>query len=228
MKKILIAMLSVAALCAGAKTPSDLVAEFNAKASAPTDWAAAAKIASDNSADVAAAISVWAADANITKPESELTAEQHKNAQAARMIAGQYLTANPSQIKTLPLRFACFVISSKVFDEFSADNPNFYADLKAADFKVDGKPLPANSVIQIALAAGDTDYVAQMPVRVAASSPRYVGAMADWLLAQSDVAAALKKAQSIESYYITSGREVPTKLKAVLTALTRRLVTSKI
>ena len=78
-----------------------------------------------------------------------------------------------------------------------------------------------------ALAAGDTDYVAAMPVRVAASSPCYVGAMADWLLAQSDVSGALKKAQAIETYYITSGREVPSKLKAVLTALTRRLVTSK-
>ena len=77
---------------------------------------------------------------------------------------GLFILISNSVIRTFPQEpFFLFL----VFDEFNADNPSFYADLKAADFKVDGKPLPANSVIQIALAAGDTDYVAAMPVRVA-------------------------------------------------------------
>lgn len=227
MKNTLILLLSAFALCASAKNAAELVAEFNAKAAHGCDFPVAMQIAAENSADVAAAIPVWTADADLLKSNEELSAEQRKNAQAARMIAGQYLTANPEAIKTLPLRFACHVISSKVVDVFGADNPNFYADLKAADFKIDGVRLPVNSIVQMACTANDAEYIASMPVSQAVQSPRYIDVMARWLLESDDISASIKKAQEIETYYITAGKEVPSKLKAVLTALARRLATSK-
>ena len=115
---------------------------------------------------------------------------------------------------------------------YEVDNPNFYAELKAADFIVDGVKLPAYVVCNLAKSAQDIDYIKALPVADGLAAPDiYLRYVFDGLLEMEDAVAAKAKCREIvnafarrkmfASPYFTQAQEIDK-------ILTRRLVDSKI
>ncbi len=230
-KTITILFATLTAFCVFAKTPDELIAEFNAKASSDKDYKVAQQIAIENASDVKSAVQVWA-NGDVAKFDEATckarTTEQSKNVQAARMIAGQYLNLNSAEIKSVPLAFACLVISRKVIGVYSVDNPNFYEELKASGFKVDGVEIPPYARLNLVLTAKDYDYLATLPVGQCYYNLDYIPTMVERWLNMSDVSQALNQAKKLRNFYIVRKWEIPTQLKSVIAELTKDLVSAKL
>jgi hypothetical protein len=229
MKKAITIILSTAiALCAFAKTGDELIAEYWSKATGMNDYPVAKAIVDANTADVKTAISVWAnGDAGKFNTEEKRSEQSKKDVQAARLMAGSYLVRNPGDIKSLPVLFACEVISSKVVDAYAVENPSFYAELKAGDFKVNGVKLRPNSICNIAISAGDLEYVMSLPIDGVVNNINYQSILKKQLLVM-DVATAKAKITEIENWYLLKDREIPSSIKAISKVLTSRLVDEKL
>lgn len=192
------------------------------------DYPIAKAIVDANTADVKAAISVWAnGNAGKFNAEEKRSEQDKRDIQAARLIAGSYLVRNTSEIKSVPVLFACEVASTKVINAYSIENPSFYTELKAADFKINDVKLRPNSICNIAISAGDLEYIAAMPIDDVAGNANYAYAMVKYLLS-IDVTTAKAKVTEIENWYIIRNREIPSGIQAVSKALTSRLVDEKL
>lgn len=229
MKKALTILLSTAfAFCAFAKTADELVAEYWSKATGLNEYPIAKAIVDNNKADVKNALSVWAnGDAGKFDKENKRDEQSKKNVQAARLIAGSYLVRNLDGAKGLPTLFLCEVVSSRVVEIFSSENPTFYHELKSADFKIDGVRLRPNAICNIALSAGDVQYAMSMPLNDVVGNLNFQRVLINELL-KMPVADAKAKVVEIENWYILRGREIPNNIKAISKVLTSRLVDEKL
>ena len=221
------------ALCAGAKTVDELAAEYNAQAKSASDFDVAVELAKANTAEMPALIAAWAAEPNAKFSAFEdaaknWTSEQKKRQQALAMVFGQYLIWNLDQIKKLPLRAACITTSTRIIQAYEVDNPSLYGELKAANFVVDGVKLPTYAIINMAVAARDLALIANMPVDDAATNVHYIDAIVRYYVASDDIAEAKAKIREIENWYLTRGKEIPSKITALSKVLTARLVDQKV
>ena len=239
MKKIITLVSVIAfAVAANAKTSAELSAEYIAAVNGGMDgWNASITVYQDNAADVAAFFETWKGTNAAKFSETDeinkaMTAEQKQENSRMRHLFTQYLLAHPDKFATTPVRTALLTCPSRCVAAYEVDNPNFYAELKAADFVVDGVKLPAYVVCNLAKSAQDIDYIKALPVADGlAASDVYLRYVFDGLLEMEDAVAAKAKCREIvnafasrkmfASPYFTQAQEIDK-------ILTRRLVDSKI
>lgn len=241
MKKLILVMAtSAVALSALAKTEKELMDDFaRGIAANKTPWEISQEIYTANSADIAREFSSWK-NKDIAKfdpeeaPLKELKMSEEDKLTSIRMrqLFTQYLIANPSEMAKMPLRAALLACPGRSFGILSAQTPNFYSELKAKDFVVDGVKLPAYARFNLAKSAGDWDTIKNAPVAEGMQAKDiYLGAVLPSLLDMEDILAAKNKCTEIENYLIKSNkfntREM-SKVQAINRALTARLVDSKI
>ena len=230
MKKLLISLLSLVALTSFAKTADELVTEYWSKAAGMDDYAVAKAIVNANKADLPAAIEAWSkGEAGKFDAKDKRSEQSKKDVQAARMLAGAYIVQNLNSfdITKLPVLFACEVVSTQVVKAYEVSNPTFYSELKAADFKVDGIKLRTHAICNIAISAGDMEYVMSLPLQEVINNVPFREALVKHLL-KMPVAEAKAKVVEIENWYIERNREIPANIKAVSKVLTSRLVDAKL
>lgn len=239
MKKLL-SIISVIAFAAtaNAKTSAELSAEYIAAVNAgDSEWDAAVKVYQDNAADVATLFESWKNTnaAKFTETDEinkAMTSAQKLENSRIRRLFTQYLIAHTDKFSTTPKRTALLMCPSRCVEAFGVDNPNFYEELKAAGFVVDGAKLPAYAICNLAKSAQDYDYIKALPVADGlAASDIYLKYVFDGLLEMEDAVAAKAKCREIvnalasrkmfSSSYFTTAQEIDK-------ILTRRLVDSKI
>ncbi len=239
MKKIITLISVIAfAIAANAKTSAELAAEYAASVKAGnTEWDAAIEVYQNNSADVATLFESWKTTnaAKFTETDeinkSMTSAQKLENSRIRRLFT-QYLLAHTDKFATTPVRTALLTCPSRCVAAYEVDNPNFYAELKAVDFIVDGVKLPAYVVCNLAKSAQDIDYIKALPVADGLAAPDvYLRYVFDGLLEMEDAVAAKAKCREIvnafarrkmfSSPYFTQAQEIDK-------ILTRRLVDSKI
>lgn len=239
MKKI-ITLVSVIAFAAtaNAKTAAELVAELDAaKANGASMWVASTEVYQNNSADVATLFEAWKTTNAAKFSETDeinkaMTPESKKENKSMRFLFTRYLVANTDKIATTPKRTALLCCPSHCVAAYEVDNPNFYADLKAAGFVVDGVKLPAYVVCNLAKSVQDFDYIKSLSIEEGINSPEiYFSCVFEGILDMSDATAAkakiteiinaLAKKKLFESKYMAQA-------KAVNSIITARLVDSKI
>ena len=239
MKKIITLVSVIAfAVAANAKTAAELVAELDAaKANGVSMWVASTEVYQANASDVATLFEAWK-NTNAGKfksgeaPNASMTPESQKENENMRFLFTRHLVANTDKIATTPKRTALLCCPSYCVAAFGANDANFYANLKAAGFIVDGVKLPAYVVCNLAKSAQDYDYIKALPVADGlAASDIYLRYVFDGLLEMEDAVAAKAKCREIvnafasrkmfASPYFTQAQEIDK-------ILTRRLVDSKI
>ncbi len=239
MKKIITLVSVIAfAVAANAKTSAELAAEFDASEKAGnTEWDAAVKVYQDNASDVATLFEAWK-NTNAGKfnsneaPNASMTLESKKENESMRRLYTQYLLAHTDKFAGTPKRTALLTCPSSCVEAFGVDNPNFYEELKAAGFVVDGVKLPAYVVCNLAKSVQDFDYIKSLSLEEGLQSPEiYFSCVFDGILDMSDATAAkakiteiinaLAKKKLFESKYMAQA-------KAVNSIITARLVDSKI
>ena len=230
MKKLLISLLAIASLTSFAKTADELVSEYWSKATGMNDYVVAKTIVNDNKADLPTAIEAWSnGEAGKFDAEDKRSEQSKKDVQAARLMAGSYIVQNVPNydLTKLPVLFACEVASTQVVKAYEVSNPTFYSELKAADFKVNGIKIRSNAITNIAISAGDIDYVMAMPLKDTIGNINFQYILVKHLL-KMPVAEAKAKVVEIENWYIERDREIPSNIKAVSKVLTSRLVDAKL
>ena len=239
MKKIITLISVIAfAVAANAKTSAELAAEYAASIKAGnSEWDAAIEVYQNNSADVATLFESWKTTnaAKFTETDeinkSMTSAQKLENSRIRRLFT-QYLLAHTDKFATTPVRTALVSCPSRCAAAYEVENPNFYEELKAADFIVDGVKLPAYVVCNLAKSVQDIDYIKALPVSdVLAANDVYLRYVFDGLLEMEDAVAAKAKCREIvnafarrkmfASPYFTQAQEIDK-------ILTRRLVDSKI
>ena len=163
MRKIIITTLAlVCGLGAYAKTLAELKAEMPAYQDNETVRAARLAYLAENRADFLREFDAWK-DTNAAKfyageaPNASMTDEQKKLAvENRRFFAAVYWVLTPDCPANTGLR----LVPQLYIKNAEAANPNFYRDLKAAGFEIDGVKLPAFLQIRCALLCGDIDYFA--------------------------------------------------------------------
>lgn len=227
MKKLLISLISVVALSATAKTADQLVDEYLAATDGKVSFDVAKGIVDKNTNDVAEAIKVW----SVGEPskfgvdyEKSRTPEVTRKVLAARMMSGEYFREYPDAILTVPQTYALLTNIRVSYGKFSVDNPNFYQQLKAAEFKIDGKELPGYVQNTLALCADDIEYLATLPSKTIVANPTALGKVIVYLLDQKDTQTAFNKVQEFENYFISADKPEPVKVKAAWILLKRRLI----
>lgn len=239
MKKLLATITVIAfAVAANAKTSAELSAEYIAAINAGnSEWDAAVKVYQDNAADVAALFEAWKNTTSAKFSENEAPNKSATDAQKLensrmRRLYTQYLLAHSDKFAGTPKRTALLTCPSRCVDAFGVDNPNFYEELKAAGFVVDGAKLPAYAICNLAQAAQDYDYIKALPVADGLlASDIYLKYVFDGLLESTDAVAAKAKCREIvnalasrkmfSSPYFAQAQEIDK-------ILTRRLIDSKI
>ncbi len=239
MKKI-ISIISVIAfaVAANAKTAAELVAELDAaKANGVSMWVASTEVYQANAADIATLFETWK-NTNAGKfksgeaPNASMTPESKKENESMRFLFTRHLVANTDKIATTPKRTALLCCPSYCVAAFGANDANFYADLKAAGFVVDGVKLPTYAICNLAKSVQDFDYIKSLSLAEGMESPEiYFACVFDGILDMSDATAAktkiteiinfLAKKKLFESKYMAQA-------KAVNSIITARLVDSKI
>ena len=239
MKKI-ISIISVIAfaVAANAKTSAELAAELDAATANGADsWEASTEVYQANAADVATLFEAWK-NTNAGKfksgdaPNASMTPEQKIENEKMRFLFTRYLVANTDKIATTPKRTALLCCPSHCVAVYEVDNPNFYAELKAAGFVVDGVKLPMYAICNLAKSVQDIDYIKALSIADGLASPEiYFATVFDSILDMSDATAAkakiteiinaLAKKKLFESKYMAQA-------KAVNSIITARLVDSKI
>ncbi len=239
MKKIFIALSLIAfAFVANAKTIQELAKEYQAlQDSGETQWHASQAVYTANTADVVTAFETWkntneAKFSTFEDPTKNLTDEQKKEVNAVRAIMTHYFIENPEKMNAAPARVVYIACPSKCYTVFSAVNPNFYQDLKSADFVVDGIKLPTYSRAHIAKSAGDNEYITSLTIAEGLQSPDiYFATVIESLLGSKDIEASKSKCCEIENYFINKkmfNSPYLSQIQAVNKVLTARLVDKKI
>ncbi len=239
MKKI-ITLVSVIALAAtaNAKTSAELSAEYIAAVNGgASDWNAAIEVYQNNSADVATLFESWkntnaAKFAELDEINKTMTSAQRLENSRMRKLYTQYLLAHSDKFAGTPKRTALLTCPSRCVDAYEVENPNFYSEIKAAGFVVDGVKLPAYAICNLAKGAQDIDYIKSLPVADGIAAINiYFRYVFDDLLESTDAVAAKAKCREIinalasrkmfSSPYFAQAQEIDK-------ILTRRLVDSKI
>lgn len=227
MKKLLISLISVVALSATAKTADQLVDEYLAATDGKVSFDVARGIVDKNTNDVAAAIKVWSVGEPSkfgTDYEGNRTPKDARKVMAARLLSGEYFREYPDAILTVPQTYALLTNMRVSYEKFSVANPNFYEQLKAAEFKIDGKKLPEYAQNTLALCADDIEYLATLPTTVIVGNPTSLDKVIIYLLNQKDTQTAFNKVQEFENYFISADKPEPVKVKAAWILLKRRLI----
>ena len=223
MKK-LITLISImaAAVAAEAKTQSELVAEYNALAKdmrVQRDWATV------NKADLLGIWANWKTSAFAKFDESGLTKEQKSENGTLTRIFGKLCDRHYEEM--LPMSDIAFIRigCGQIVPRKGAD---WYAQLKAADFVVDGVALADGTKFTLSAWFGDTETAMSMPASVGVRSSLYPSIVAKNLLSSANLAAAKDKINEIKQAYILAGLDIPPTIQAVSKELTSRLIDSKI
>lgn len=239
MKKIITTIFAaVLATSAFAKTSAELSAEYIAAVNGGMDgWNASVSTYQDNAADVAALFETWkgtnaAKFSETDEINNAMTAEQKLENSRMRHLFTQYLLAHADKFATTPVRTALLTCPSRCVDAYGVSNPNFYDELKAAGFVVDGVKLPVYAICNLAKGAQDFDAIKGLSVDDGILCPQlYFGCVFDGILDMTDATAAktkiteiinaLAKKKLFDSKYMAQA-------KAVNSIITARLVDSKI
>lgn len=223
MKK-LITLISImaAAVAAEAKTQAELVSEYNALANVmqvQRDWATA------NKADLLAIWTNWKTSAFAKFDDSGLTKEQKSENGTLARIFGKLCDRHYEEM--LPMSDIAFIRigCGQIVPRKGAD---WYAQVKAADFVVDGVPLSDGTKFTLAAWFGDTETAMSMPASVGVRSSLYPSIVAKSLLSSANLTAAKDKINEIKQTYILAGLDIPPTIQAVSKELTSRLLDSKI
>ena len=239
MKKIITLVSVIAfAVAANAKTSAELSAEYIAAVNGGSDyWNAAVSVYQNNSEDVAALFEDWK-NTNAAKFQENdeinkaMTAVQRVENSRMRHIFTMFLLAHTDKIKSTPVRTALLTCPSRCVGAYESDNPNFYSDIKAAGFVVDGVKLPAYSICNLAKSVQDFDVIKNLPLDEGILCPDiYFPQLFDSILDISDPTAAKAKITEIINA-LAKKRLFESKwmgqAKAVNSIITARLVDGKI
>lgn len=239
MKKITtIILAAVLTTSAFAKNSAELAAEFVASVKAGnSDWDASIEVYQNNAADIATLFESWkgtnaAKFAEQDEPNKAMTSEQRLENSRMRKLYTQYLLAHSDKFATTPVRTALLTCPSRCVGAYETGNPNFYDEIKNADFVVDGVKLPVYSICNLAKSAQDFDAIRNLSVADGVMSPDiYFVYVFDGILDMTDATAAkakiteiinaLAKKKLYESKWMAQA-------KAVNSIITARLVDSKI
>ena len=223
MKKLITTILAaVLAISAFAKTQSELVAEYNALANVmqvQRDWATA------NKTDLLAIWANWKTSAFAKFDDSGLTKEQKSENGTLTRIFGKLCDRHYEEM--LPMSDIAFIRigCGQIVPRKGAD---WYAQLKAADFVVDGVALADGTKFTLAAWFGDTETAMSMPASVGVRSSLYPSIVAKSLLSSANLTVAKEKINEIKQAYILAGLDIPPTIQAVSKELTSRLLDSKI
>ena len=223
MKKITLTLLAaILAIAAEAKTQAELVSEYNALANVmqvQRDWATA------NKADLLAIWTNWKTSAFAKFDDSGLTKEQKSENGTLTRIFGKLCDRHYEEM--LPMSDIAFIRigCGQIVPRKGAD---WYAQVKAADFVVDGVPLSDGTKFTLAAWFGDTETAMSMPASVGVRNSLYPSIVAKNLLSSANLAAAKDKINEIKQTYILAGLDIPPTIQAVSKELTSRLLDSKI
>ncbi len=223
MKKTITTLLAaVLAISAFAKTQAELVAEYNALAKdmqVQRDWATA------NKADLLGIWANWKTSAFAKFDDSGLTAEQKAENSTLLRIFGKLCDRHYEEM--LPMSDIAFVRigCGKIVPQKGAE---WYAQVKAADFVVDGVALPDRTKFALAAWFGDAETAMALPSSECVRSSLYPSIVAKSLLTMSDAAKAKAKVNEVKQAYILAGLDIPPTIQAVSKELTSRLIDSKI
>lgn len=239
MKKIITLVSVIAfAVAANAKTSAELSAEYIAAVNGGMDsWNASVSVYQDNAADVAALFETWKGTNAAKFSETDeinkaMTAEQKQENSRMRHLFTQYLLSHSDKFATTPVRTALLMCPSRCVAAYGVGNPNFYEELKAAGFVVDGVKLPGYAICNLAKSVQDFDYIKSLSPAEGMEGPEiYFACVFDDILDMSDATAAkakiteiinfLAKKKLFESKYMAQA-------KAVNSIITARLVDGKI
>ncbi len=211
-----------AAIAAEAKTQAELVSEYNALAKdmqVQRDWATA------NKADLLTIWANWKISKFAKFDESGLTAEQKAENGTLTRIFGKLCDRHYEEM--LPMSDIAFVRigCGKIVPQKGAD---WYAQIKAADFVVDGVALPDRTKFTLAAWFGDAETAMALPASVGVRSSLYPSIVAKSLLSSTNLTVAKEKINEIKQAYILAGLDIPPTVQAVSKELTSRLIDSKI
>ncbi len=238
MKKILLTItLTAIAFCANAKTAEELANEYGALRASGQDYHNASQsVYEANRADVIAIFATWK---NSTQAKFEIgeapckdfTDAQKKQSYAIRAIMSRYIIDNLELIAQMHARVAFITVPLRVNPVMSVENPNWYSELKAVDFVVDGLKLPAYTRICLAHTVKDTAYISSLPIEEGMAFPNvYITQVLNDALEASDIEASKDKLRSLENFIIRRNIESKylSRIQAVGKVLTARLVDKKI
>ena len=205
MKKIITTIFAaVLATSAFAKTSAELSAEYIAAVNGGMDgWNASVTVYQDNAADVAALFETWKGTNAAKFSENDeinkaMTAEQKQENSRMRHLFTQYLLAHADKFATTPVRTALLTCPSRCVGAYGVGNPNFYEELKAAGFVVDGVKLPVYAIGNLAKAAQDFETIKGLSVDDGILCPNlYFGCVFDGILDMTDATAAKAKITDI-------------------------------
>ncbi len=238
----MISIFSVIAIAtfANAKTEAELLVEYDSGVKAnKSQWTICKELYAANTQDIAKGFEEWK-NKDIAKyivdeapiVSQKMTEDAKRDAARLRNIYAQHLIANPSEILNTPLRVAILACPSRAYAPLTASNSNFYPELKAKNFVVDGIQLPAYARFNLAKAAKDFDYIANAEVEDGMkSSSIYLEVVLPNLLDMEDVVAAKEKCKKIETYMLKKGMYNTSdmaRVQAIGRALTGRIVDAKI
>ncbi len=162
MKKLIISILAVAvSATAFSKSVDDCIVEIKAKMDAGINrWDAINDTAIENEAVLAEHFNAWVSNpANSIFERGNATTEEYQKRVDTRALFARYLKLNPEKIKNIPVYLGVNTNPKAYYNNVIVSNPTFYEDLKKNDFIIDEKRIQMWAIIQLAMSAGDEDYI---------------------------------------------------------------------
>ena len=233
MKKIISTTLALtlSVLCS-AKSATELAAEYGALRATGAEFTTLMAYAESNKTDVLTAFNTWktsdlaALSADEVHKSKTLTKEQIEQNENLRMVFAK-LYDNHGDEMTASDAVICNLRSGKVAKYLSQD---WYDELKAADFKINGKQLGAFERLFTANSFGDKAYMRSLPAAEVMPQSLYVNAVIDGLL-DMPAAEAKAKCKELENWYITHNKLDDAnflRVQAIGKVLTSRLIDEKL
>ena len=222
MKRLITTILAgVLAISAFAKTQSELISEFRVL---PNDLKVRQDWATENKADILAVWESWKTSA-AAKSDDGLSGSALADNRTLRWIFGKLCDNHYAEMQPMSdiafIRIGCWQVVPK-------KGAVWYAQLKAADFVVDGVALDDWGKCVLSNWFADDETMMSLPAAVCIRNAAYPKIVAKSLLSMSDVSQAKAKINEIKQAYILAGLDVPPTVQAVSKELTSRLLDSKL
>ena len=222
MKKIIITLFAtILSVVAFAKTQEELIAEFKAlpnELKVRQDWAI------ENKQDILKIWNTWKVS-DAAKSGDGLEAKAANDNRVLRAIFAKLCDNCYNEMAPIPdlayIRICCWNI-------VKYRNSDWYNQLKANNFALEGIDLGNGYKYFLAEIFGDDDTIMTMPEDNCVDYASYPRIVARSLLGSSNIEEAKIKINKIKMAYIVKGREVPITINAVSKELTSRLLDSKI
>ena len=145
---------------------------------------------------------------------------------ATGLWMAQYLKKNRDLVKEVPLRTALLKASTHILKDFEVDNPTLYQEIKAKNFIIDDKPLPAYVVINLILASNNyEDIVLISDIPIDATQTKNICKV---LKLMSDVSKAKAICNSLEREFILKDKDIPEIVSATSSYLTKKVIESQV